>query len=72
MNNGVDNVVEKAAFSIDESCNYIGTSRPTMYKLMDKGEIRSFHVGRRRMILKYDLDLFLQGRLSEAGYGAGE
>ena len=57
---------EKAAFSVEEGCNYIGTSRPTFYRLMDLGEIPSFHIGRRRLVLKKDLDRFLQHRIEAA------
>ena len=61
-------MADKAAFSVEEACNYIGTSRPTLYRLMDSGTIRSFHIGRRRLLLREDLDRFLQERLSAAGY----
>lgn len=58
---------EKAAFTIEEACTYIGTSRPTFYRLMDQGRIVSFHIGRRRMILREHLDRFLRERLAAAG-----
>ena len=51
---------DKAALSLQEACTYIGTSRPTIYRLMDQGFIPSFHIGRRRLVLKEDLDRFLQ------------
>ena len=68
----MSDTAEKAAFSVDEGCNYIGQSRPTFYRLMDQGEIPSFHIGRRRMVLKKELDRFLQTRLAAAGYEPGE
>ena len=68
----MNNTAERAAFSIDETCQYINASRPTVYKLMGNGSIPSFHIGRCRLILREDLDRFLQGRLAEAGYGASE
>ena len=37
---------------------------------MDSGEIRNFHIGRRRMVLREDLEKFLQDRLDEAENGA--
>jgi excisionase family DNA binding protein len=58
---------EKAAFSVEEACTYIGTSRPTVYRLMDSGAIPSFHIGRRRLILKEDLDRFIQEQKAMAG-----
>ena len=64
----MNNAREKAAFSVEEACEYIGTSRPTFYRLMDRGEILSFHIGRRRLCLKEHLDQYLQERLkSESG-----
>ena len=63
----METINEKAAFSVDEGCNYIGQSRPTFYRLMDQGEIPSFHIGRRRMVLKKELDRFLQERIEAAG-----
>ena len=62
-------VTEKAAFSLDASCVYLDISRPTLYRLMDSGEIRNFHIGRRRMVLREDLDQFLRARLAESDMG---
>jgi excisionase family DNA binding protein len=60
-------VIERAALSVDEAFNYIGIGRAHLYRLMDEGEIPSFHIGRRRLILRADLDTFLQDRKAEAG-----
>lgn len=68
----MSNMSEKAAFSVAEGCAYIGTSRPTFYRLMDEGVLRSFHIGRRRLVLKADLDRFIRERLAAAGYDCGE
>ena len=61
--------MEKAAFSIDASCEYLDISRPTLYRLMDSGEIRNFHIGRRRMVLREDLDQFLRARFAASALG---
>ena len=66
----METVTEKAAFSIDAACAYLDVSRPTFYRLMDTGAIRSFHIGRRRLVLREDLAKFLQERLSEGSGGA--
>lgn len=58
---------EKAAFSVEEAGIYLGTSRPTVYRLMDSGGLPSIHIGRRRLVLKEDLDKFIQDRKAEAG-----
>jgi len=60
----------KAAFSIVESYRYLGIGRAHLYRLLGQdGGIRSFNFGRRRLILKEDLDLYLQGRLEAAATG---
>ena len=61
--------LDRAALGVEASCGYLAISRPTMYRLLDAGAIRSFHIGRRRLILREDLDKFVQERLVEAGYG---
>ncbi len=62
----MENTQEKAAFSIEGGCRYLDVSRPTFYRLMDQGLISSFHIGRRRLVLRADLDRFIQERLAEA------
>ena len=57
-------ISEKAAFGIAACCSYLEISRPTLYRLMDSGQIRSFHIGRRRLILREDLVGFLQAQLA--------
>ena len=63
----MEKVIERAALSVDEAFNYIGIGRVHLYRLMDEGAIPSFHIGRRRLILREDLDQFLQARKAEAG-----
>jgi excisionase family DNA binding protein len=55
--------MEKATMSMMEGCAYIGISRPTLTRLMDEGQIRSFRIGRRRFCLKASLDDFIQGKI---------
>jgi excisionase family DNA binding protein len=56
-------VVVKAALSIDEAVVYLGIRRATLYRLLDSGEIKSFHIGRRRLIVRSELDRFIAQRL---------
>jgi excisionase family DNA binding protein len=63
----MNTTLEKGAYSVEEAAYYIGGSRPTVYRLMGSGALPSIHIGRRRMILKEDLDKFLQDRRAEAG-----
>jgi len=55
---------EKKALSVDEACRYVGgISRPTLYGLLGDKSIPSYTIGRRRYILKADLDDYLRGRI---------
>ena len=62
--------LERAALSVDEACIYIGIGRAHLYRLMDSGQISSFHIGRRRLVLREHLDHFLQERLAADSVGA--
>jgi len=50
--------IEPAAFTVANAVRYSGLSRSRLYELMRDGEILSFHVGGRRMILREALDQF--------------
>ena len=59
----------KRALSVDESREYIGgLSLPKLYDLMGEKTIQSFKIGRRRFILRSELDKYIDSRL-EAGDG---
>ena len=46
------------AFTVAGAVSYSGLSRSRLYELMRDGEIASFHVGGRRMILREAVDRF--------------
>lgn len=62
---------DKAGLSLVEAAHYLGVSRAQLYRLLDSGDIRSFHIGRRRMVLRAHIDRYIQERLEAAGYGDG-
>ena len=62
---------ERAALSLSQACVYLNASRPTLYRLMNLGLIPSFHIGRRRLVLKEHLDRYIQERLAVAGVAGG-
>lgn len=37
-------------YSIDEAITYLRTSRPTLYQMIERGELRTFTQGRRRYV----------------------
>jgi excisionase family DNA binding protein len=49
----------KLAFSIDEGCAALGITRPTIYKLIHRGELRTKMVGTRRLIPAAELERLL-------------
>ena len=57
--------MDKAALSIEEAFRYIGIGRAHLYRLMERGDIPSFHIGRRKLLLREHLDVYLQERLGE-------
>lgn len=63
----MENTVQAAALSVDEACIYIGIGRAHLYRLMDEGSVPSLHVGRRRLLLRKDLDAFLDRQKAVAG-----
>jgi excisionase family DNA binding protein len=65
-------IAEKAALGMVAACEYLNISRPTLYRLMDSGAIRSFRIGRRRLCLKSDLDLFIQEQLAAAAHDSSQ
>ena len=59
-------VLEKKGLSVDESCMYLGgLSRPTLYRLLAQGVLRSYRIGTRRFCLRVDLDAYLETRVGE-------
>lgn len=57
--------IQPIALTIADAVAYSGLSRSRLYGLMQTGELPSFHVGGRRMILREALDAFF-AQLSEA------
>ena len=49
-----------AGLSVNASAAYISVSRATMYRILDSGEIASGLIGRRRIIMRRDLDAYLE------------
>ena len=61
---------EKSALTVDEARVYVGgTSRPTFYQKVLPA-VPSYTIGRRRYVLKTDLDTYLRRRI-EAGDDLG-
>lgn len=51
--------VPKLALTIEEACESLTISRPTLYELIGSGRIRTVMVGRRRLIPVTELERLL-------------
>jgi len=53
-------IEQKMAYQINEAARAAGLSRSGLYRAMNSGALKSFHVGTRRLIWAQDLEAFLQ------------
>lgn len=51
--------VQPYALTIDNAARFSGLSRSRIYELMGAGDLKSFKVGNRRMIMLDDMKAFL-------------
>lgn len=58
----------KVGYSINEVCNMTGLCRQTVYNQINSGQLRSFKVGKRRLISPAALDEWVT--LHESGAAA--
>ncbi len=58
-------VSKGASLSIEEASRYLGVGRASLYRLMDSGAVKSFHIGRRRLLLREELDRFIRDQLEQ-------
>lgn len=59
---------DKLSYRIDEAVEATGLSRPTIYRLIQRGELTSFKVGACTLIRREVLMAFLN-RAESAGHG---
>ena len=56
--------MDKQNFMMAKTCKYLGgISRPTMYKLIGEGAIRSLHIGVTQYFLLESLNTFIDERI---------
>lgn len=55
--------------SIPQAVECLGVSRATFYRLLDRKEIRSFHIGRRRFVTQEALSNYIQTQEEAENYG---
>jgi excisionase family DNA binding protein len=61
--------VERIALSPQEAAEALGVSRDTVDRMIAKGWLRSFTIGRRRFITANELNRFVRSREEAAGLG---
>jgi len=57
--------VSPLSVGVDESARLIGVARSMMYEILARGDLQSFKIGRRRLILIKDLEAFIDRQAKE-------
>ena len=52
--------VEPEAFSVDQACAVAGVGKTKFYEIVAAGTLKTRRLGRRRLVLRRDLQLFLE------------
>lgn len=50
------NTVPRTAYSLDEAARSLGLSRRTLYDLMDRGQLATVKLGKRRLVPATELE----------------
>ena len=58
---------EKLSYRPAEAARAIGVSRETIFKLLERGQLKGFRVGSARLISAAELSRFLRDREESAG-----
>ncbi|MFK3641732.1 MULTISPECIES: helix-turn-helix domain-containing protein [Pseudomonas] len=58
-------LISPLSVGVDESARLIGVARSMMYELLARGDLQSFKIGRRRLILVKDLEAFIDRQAKE-------
>ncbi|WP_025128578.1 helix-turn-helix domain-containing protein [Pseudomonas sp. PH1b] len=58
-------LVAPLSVGVDESARLIGVARSMMYEILARGDLQSFKIGRRRLILVKDLEAFIDRQAKE-------
>ena len=62
--------LEPITYSPAEVAKLIGISRTYAYELVQRGDIKSIRIGRRRLVLEKDLNAYLERKRAEAEVGS--
>lgn len=53
-------VIQSDLLKLPEAASYLRISRSSLYRLFDRGELKSIYVGARRLVSKRTLDAYIQ------------
>jgi excisionase family DNA binding protein len=59
--------IQPGVLSIPEAAEYLRVNRSFVYTLLDSGQLPSFHLGRRRLIRREDLDALVERQMAAEG-----
>ena len=62
MGKVMQTVNQRMAYPIPEAAAKIGISRAKLYDLMNQGEVKYFHIGRRRLVSNDSLRAFIRAK----------
>lgn len=63
----VEMIDDRDSLSLDEAMHYLGISRSQLYRIFERKELPSFHIGTRRFVLKREVDRFIQKQVEAEG-----
>ena len=58
-------LISPLSVGVDDSARLIGVARSMMYEILARGDLQSFKIGRRRLILVKDLEAFIDRQAIE-------
>ena len=54
----------RRGYTVAEACEYLATSRQTLYRLIDHGSLDSYHIGTRRYVTRDAMDRLIDERVA--------
>lgn len=61
----VNNPITPLSVGVDDGARLIGVARSMFYEILARGEIESFKLGRRRLVLVKNLEAFINRQAME-------
>lgn len=61
----LNNLITPLSVGVDDGARLIGVARSMFYEILARGEIESFKLGRRRLILVKNLEAFINRQAKE-------